>query len=831
MSIATLKENLTPLMKQYEELKNQHPGEIVFFRLGDFYEIFGEDAKAAAPLLEVALTQRQDTPMCGVPHHAMARYVSKLLKKNFRVAIAEQMEDPALAKGIVRRQVVRVISPGTILEENLLAPRSNNFLMAAFPGMDPTGNKSVGLAALDVSTGHFLASEVEDGPNGFALANEIARINPAEVLLPQDGLRLPPGVPCQRMPPSEFAGIDAAQFFSGAQDLQNLAALRNHPLALEAVRMVLAYVQKMNPGMSLGLKCPQWTAHSETMSLDRETLDNLEIIKNNEDGAWEGTLLQFLDRTQTAMGARLLRQWLLRPLTRLDKIQERLATVDFFVARSDLRLGMRNALKGMLDLERLIVRVFSGQAGPRDLLGLKNSLQKAKEIRGILARPPREELTLSSGQIPGLLNKILLELGDFDDLISVLERAISEEPPISLEDSGAIKQGYHPALDEKRKASSEGKEWLAALETRERDATKISILKIGYTSVFGYYFEVTKSHLAKVPPHWHRKQTLVNAERFINEELKNLEQKILGAEEQALRIEKEIFREILEGVREKAPEVQKAARALAELDGFLSFAEVADLKGLVKPDLDESGSLRISEGWHPVVKEFLPSGSFVPNDVLLNGSSDQIIILTGPNMSGKSTYLRQIALTVLMAQAGSFVPAKKAQISLVDRIFTRIGSGDRLAQGQSTFMVEMKETARILAEATARSLVILDEVGRGTSTYDGISIAWAIIEHLNRDPRPKVLFATHYFELTHLAHELAGVKNYNVQAKEWQDSVLFLHKIAPGPADRSYGIHVAKLAGLPPSVIARAKKILKDLEKQHRSVLESSQPDQQEFQI
>ena len=412
-----------------------------------------------------------------------------------------------------------------------------------------------------------------------------------------------------------------------------------------------------------------------------------------------------------------------------------------------------------------------------------------------------------------------------------IERELSDEPPLHLEDSGVIKAGVHPILDEKRKAAEEGKIWLQSLEQKEKEETKITTLKIGYTSVFGYYFEVTKPHLSKVPNHWHRKQTLLNAERYIDQELKDLEGKILGAEEQAARIEKEIFNEILDRVKDQALPIQSAAQAIAELDCFLSFAEVADLKNLARPQMDDSDVLSITDGWHPVVKEFLPAGRFVPNDAELNTTTDQILILTGPNMSGKSTYLRQIALTVLMAQAGSFVPAKSARIGVVDRIFTRIGSGDRLAQGQSTFMVEMKETAKILNSDSPKSLVILDEVGRGTSTYDGISIAWAVIEHLNRNPKPKVLFATHYFELTHLASQIQGIRNYNVQAKEWQDQVIFLHKVAPGPADRSYGIHVAQLAGLPSAVIERAKIVLNELEKEHQSLLKLGNSAQQEFKL
>ncbi len=828
MSQAAVKDAATPLMKQYEELKARFPHEILMFRLGDFYEIFAEDAKLASPILEVALTQRQGIPMCGVPHHALSRYAAKLLKKQMRIAIAEQMEDPALAKGIVKRDVIRVLTPGTILEENLLEERSNNFLAAVWQGE----NQQVGLAALDVSTGQFLAMEFKDGAHYPKLLSELSLLNPSEVLAEENISKhlSPYGFLIQKPDPESWADFNIETAFPKPQDQEKVSLLKEHPSAGMAVGMALAYVQRMNPN-GIRLNAPRWMSANQSMAVDPVTLENLEVVKNRDLGETTHTLLEFLDQTLTAMGGRLLRQWLLRPLNSINEISMRHEAVQFLLENSSLRSAARESLRGALDLERICVRIATGNAGPRDVLGLGSSLSKIEKLLELFGKSKNAPELINPPALPKLLGKKLFEISDFTDLSALIERAIAQDPPIYMDNPGAIRNGYSQELDEKRDAAREGKRWLAELETRMREQTKITTLKVGYTSVFGYYFEVTKSHIAKVPPEWHRKQTLVNNERYINEELKTLEQKILGAEEQALRIEKELFKEVLEQIKTLIPQIQQTASAVSELDCLLSLAQVADLKGLAKPQMEDSEILDIRDGWHPVVKDHLPPGMFVANDCVLNGQDDQIMILTGPNMSGKSTYLRQTALTVLMAHAGSFVPAKSARIGLTDRILSRIGSGDKLAQGESTFMVEMKETAKILNDATSRSLVILDEVGRGTSTYDGISIAWAVIEHLNRPPKPKVIFATHYFELTHLASELPGVKNFNVQAKEWQDSVIFLHKIAPGPADRSYGIHVAKLAGLPDTVIDRAKKILQDLEKEHESLLQSRKHIQQEFTL
>ena len=824
------KENPTPLMAQYEKIKNSHPEEIVLFRLGDFYEMFGEDAKKAAPILEVVLTQRQGNPMCGIPYHALNRYLSKLLKSGLRVAIAEQLEDPSQVKGIVKRDIVRVISSGTIIEENLLEEKTNNFLLALSLG---SKTSKVGLAGLDISTGEWTIKEIETDEDDAKILNEISLINPAEILIHAETKDRFPNI--ERIPIQFF---DPQELNLNELDLdlkKKLETLKIFPEVFCAVQMAIGYTQKMNPAFLKNLQTPALSPNQENMTLDKETIENLEILKNRDDGTSKKTLLEFLDQTLTAMGGRLLKNWLLAPLIKLEKIQSRIEVVDFFKQELNLRKKARETLKGCSDLERLMVRVSSKSVGPRDLLGLKFSLLKIEKLKKLalyhssaneekiwlqnLENKEKEEPHISSFKnensslkLPKEIETILNEMEDESDLISLLQNALEDDPPIQLEQGGAIRNGYNSHLDEKRAAANEGKIWLQNLESKEKEATHISTLKVGYTSIFGYYLEVTKSHLSKVPQHWHRKQTLINTERFINEELKSLEEKILGAEEQAFRIEKKLFQELILAVEVRYRQIQKSAKSIAKLDCFLSLAEVADLKALAKPQVEESDELLIKDGWHPIVKESLAAGAFVPNDTFLNSKEHQIIILTGPNMAGKSTYLRQNALIALMAQIGSFVPAKEL----------KIGSGDKLAQGESTFMVEMRETSKILKESSEKSLIILDEVGRGTSTYDGISIAWATIEYLSQK-KAKVLFATHYFELTKLASEMDQVKNYNVEAKEWKDTVLFLHKIVPGPADRSYGIHVAQLAGLPNEIILRAKKILNKLEQERISVLYSNQ--------
>lgn len=826
--------NLTPLMKQYEQLKAAHSNEILLLRLGDFYEMFNEDAKCAAPVLEVALTQRQGVPMCGIPHHAADRYILKLLKKGFRVSIAEQTEDPETAKGLVSREVVRTISAGTIIEDHLLKEKTNNFLAAvvfenqkSFQTKRKENEWRVSLAALDVSTGQFYVTEFESAADFTDLKNELARMSPAEVLILEDSpdlRRIFNEASAQRISKTDLEKIDPETF----PILKTIGPKENF-LSLQAGKMICVYIQKMNPAFLHNIQPPKFYSHSDSMILDRETIENLEILKNSSDGSTHKTLLEFLDRTCTSMGGRLLRQWLIHPLINIQKIGERIESVEFFIQESSKRKIGREILKGISDLERMIVRVSSGHANPRDLIGIKISLSKSNEIKKVLTDQISAATDPFSSVFPDQIKNLISQFENCDDLISTLQNTLSDEPPVHLENGGIIRSGYDPYLDEKRKAADEGKKWLQDLELREKERTGISTLKIGYTSVFGYYIEVTKSHLSKVPPSWHRKQTLINVERFVNEELKELESKILGAEEQCLRMERAIFQKVVEFTKTQSEKIRQTAELIAQLDCLMSLSEVAEIKALVKPVIDESDEIKIVDGWHPSVKESLPSGAFVPNDSFLNGTSQHTIILTGPNMSGKSTYLRQTALIVLMAQVGSFLPAKEAKIGAVDRIFTRIGSGDRLAQGESTFMVEMQETARIMRYSTSKSLIILDEVGRGTSTYDGISIAWAVVEHLSKNIKPKVLFATHYFELTQLAHEFVGVKNYNVQAKEWQDSVIFLHKIVPGPADKSYGIHVAQLAGLPPEVIQRAKKILRKLEQKHQSLLQLNKASKELF--
>ncbi len=787
----------TPLMQQYENLKLRHPREIVFFRLGDFYEMFGEDALKAAPILEVALTHRQKVPMCGVPYHAADRYMAKLLKKGHRIAIAEQLEEPSAAKGLVKRGVTRVISNGTLIEDHLLTEKCNNYLVAVYFS---EGFLEFGLAYLDVSTGEFRCAQNACGENLSDCLNEISHLNPAELLLSATNKTLDEAlkfIPNQILNPRESGAVSISKILDEAGE-----TLNNFSLAKSSAEMILRYLERTNPEFLNHLKSPEWVNQKEFMVLDAETLENLEILKNSANGSASKTLLEFLDQTLTPMGGRRLRQWLTKPLLQLEKIKARNSAVTFFVEEGTLRQTARAALKNCADLERILSRIVTDRATPRELVHLKNSLVKIEQMK-----PWVTVANFFRGN------------EDMSRVIQTIENSIVEEAPATLENGGAIKDSVDADLDEKRKTLKEGNRWLEQLEEKEREQTSISTLRLGYTSVFGYYLEVTKAQLSKVPGHWHRKQTLINTERFISEELKNLEGKILGAQEQSLRIEKALYQKVLDSLKTESSLIRALAQNVAELDCLMAFAEVAEMRGLTQPQWTSNDEIVIKEGWHPVVKESLPLGTFVPNNTQLNSVDQQIIILTGPNMAGKSTYLRQVALILFMAQIGCYVSAAEAKLSLVDRIFTRIGSGDRLAQGQSTFMVEMAETSKILKQATDKSLIILDEVGRGTSTYDGISIAWSVIEYLAKK-KGKVLFATHYFELTQLSQILEKVKNYNVEAKEYKDTVIFLHKISPGTADRSYGIHVAQLAGLPLEVIQNAKKILEGLELEHKTLLE-----------
>ena len=800
--------NDTPLMRQYREIKKKHPGSILFFRMGDFYEMFGEDAVKASKVLEIALTTRnknsdEPIPLCGVPYHAADAYIAKLIKRGFKVAVCEQVEDPKTAKGIVKREVIRVITPGTLLEDNLLSPNENNFLLSL-----SVYKRKIGLAFADISTGEFYLAEFDETEHE-KLLGELERIGPKEILLPKgaagkeplaevyrkykervelsDDWRFDPDTGSQKL--LEHFGVSSLDGFGvDGMDAAIASACAAFIFLSETQAKSLSNINKVrahNPG--------------SYMVLDEVALKNLEVIESPS--GKEGTLLNCLDRTVTSMGTRMLKTWLIRPLLDLHKIALRHETVGELAENFSMRDVLRDALREIADLERLMGRICSGVAGPRDLAALRNSLQALPKVREAIA----EAGTLRLSELKSIFSEHL-------ELRDLLERALSAEVPPTLKDGGVIRTGYHPELDELRKYFSAGRGIIAGIEADERSKTGIESLKVRYNKVFGYYIEITRSHLAKVPDYFIRKQTLVNAERYITPELKEYEEKVLGAEERMLEMEGRLFVELREQVALYAAAVQITAEVIAELDVLASLSEAAVSRGYVRPEVDDGDLIDIREGRHPVVEEMVGRERFVPNDCRLDPDTT-LAIITGPNMAGKSTFMRQVALIALMAQAGSFVPATYAKISAADRIFTRVGASDNIAKGQSTFMVEMNETANILNNATGRSLVILDEIGRGTSTFDGLSIAWAVAEFIHENIKAKTLFATHYHELTELAATLPSAKNFNVSVKEWKDEIVFLRKILQGGTDRSYGIQVARLAGLPREVVARAKEILRDLEK------------------
>ena len=808
---------LTPLMQQYHDLKSRYPEEVLLFRLGDFFELFGEDAKICAPILEVALTHRQEVPMCGVPAHAVEPYIAKLLKAGLRVAIADQLEDPATAKGLVKRNVVRVITAGTLQEETLLPSKRCNFLIAV---MADTGG--AGLAAVECSTGEFIATELT-GPSAVTnLWDEITRLGPSEVVLPASSEgnawreRLQhTGIAAAGLPLTDFSGPMAEERLKnlfGAASLRGYG-LENKPRALSAAGAVVRYVENTQCGRPVSIRALKTYELNDSLQMDANTLDHLELVGKPglPAGKQARTLLDIMDQTLTPMGGRLLRRWLVSPLRKVAAIRERQDKVDFFFEGREGRRHLRAALQGWPDMERILTRLASGSAGPRDYSALGQGLRRLPKIKAQLTSLI-EQMTRLGHTLPEPLAGFLTHFPEETALADLLERVIVEAPPASLKDGGVIRHGYDPELDEVRSWIHDGKNRLLDLEKQEREQAGIPSLKVGFNNVFGYFIEVTKTHLSKVPLHYIRKQTTANGERYITPELKDFETRVLGAEERALRLESVLLQTLRDEILKNSAALQAIAQAVAELDVFVSLAEVAERRHYVKPVVDESDVLQIRDGRHPVLEEVLPSGTLVCNDVDLNGSDAAILVLTGPNMSGKSTYLRQTALIAILAQMGSFVPAAEVRIGVVDQLFTRIGASDRLTEGESTFMVEMVETARILNHATARSLVILDEVGRGTSTYDGISIAWACLEYLHKQG-PKVLFATHYFEITEIARRLPGIRNAHVTARDWGDHVVFLHKVEPGPADRSFGIHVAKLAGVPKPVLARAQTLLKEFEK------------------
>ncbi len=803
---------VTPMMRQYYEIKAAHPDAILFFRLGDFYEMFLDDAVLAARILDITLTSRNkgatdEVPLCGVPYHSCQPYIAKLVQHGHKVAICEQVEDPKAAKGIVRREVVRVVTPGLVVDTDTLDPRRNNYLAALAPGVDGRW----GLACVDITTGEFRATESAALDE---LATELAARDPAEVLLP-DGdacCELPillanalQGRAVNRIPEWVAAEDRARQELLTAFPHGSLEAFgcQELPGAVAAAGAILHYLDETQKGALPHLKPLRTFQTHEFMVLDDFTRRNLELTGSLVDGGRRGSLLGVLDRTVTAMGARKLRQWLGQPLVELTAIRSRHTAVSELVEKSLLRGDLAGRLDGVYDLERLNARIAMATGNAKDLIALKSSLERLPVLRELLTEAAAP-----------LLNELHAQLDPLTDVVELIAAAIVDDPPFVLREGGIIRPGFHADLDELRAISREGKGWIARLEQEERERTGIGSLKVRFNRVFGYFIEVTRSHLEKVPDDYQRKQTLAGAERYITPALKEYEEKVLGAEERVVEIEYDLFQDVRRQVAAHGARIQATADALATLDILAGLADLAHDRNYCLPEMDDSTDLAIEEGRHPVIEAMSLGERFVPNDVVMDTRTNQILVITGPNMAGKSTFMRQVALIVLMAQIGSLVPAKAARIGVVDRIFTRVGASDNLARGQSTFMVEMTETANILNHATPRSLVVLDEIGRGTSTFDGISIAWAVAEYLH-DQAPvaaKTLFATHYHELTDLALTRERVQNYNVAVKEWQDQIIFLRRIVKGGASHSYGIQVARLAGLPAVVIERAKEVLHNLE-------------------
>lgn len=803
-------------MRQYRKIKAQYPDAIVLFRMGDFYETFEEDAKIASKVLGIALTKRAngaaaDVPLAGFPHHALDTYLPKLVKAGYKVAICEQLEDPKLAKGIVKRDVIEIVTPGVAVLDKLLDTRANNFVCALFFKDD-----KIGVSFADVSTGEFYVTEVSSGE----ISNLLDTIAPSEILFSKgykdkveeilSKTRVKPAL--TRLEDWIFKYDYAFEILTNHFQTLSLKGfgIDEFELGVICAGAVLHYLQETQRTKLVHIRKISRYDVGDYMILDPATKRNLEIAVSYSGETTYGTLFSIIDKTQTSMGARLLKRWVLRPLKKLEPIRKRLEAVKELYENSNLRKSIYEVLGEIGDIERLISRIAirahlpgtTGRANPRDLVNLKESLKKIPKIKSLLSDAKSDTL-----------RKIAQSLDPLENVASLIESAIVDDPPATVSDGGVIKDGYNSELDELRRISRSGKEFIASLQQRERERTGIPSLKIDYNSVFGYYIEVTKAHLDKIPPDYIRKQTLVNAERFITPELKEYEEKIFTAEEKISALEAELFNELREKITEYIDAIQKNAQLIAMLDCFVSLAEVAVENNYTCPIVDESDVIEIKDGRHPVVEKILPPGErFVPNSVYLDNSENQILIITGPNMSGKSVFLRQVGLIVLLAQIGSFVPASYARIGIVDRIFTRVGAEDNIAGGESTFLVEMHEMANILNNATPKSLVLLDEVGRGTSTFDGISIAWAITEYIHEKIGAKTIFATHYHELNELAEIFPRIKNFKADVREVGDKVIFLHKIVPGYADHSYGIEVAKMAGLPKEVTERAKEILANLE-------------------
>ena len=800
---------VTPLMEQYLAIKGQHKDTILFFRMGDFYEMFYEDARIGAQVLGITLTSRAhgkaaDVPLAGFPYHALDSYLNKMIKAGYRVAICEQTEDPKLAKTIVKRQVLEIVSPGTAVTDELLETKRNNYLIALY-----SNSRLIGLAMVDVSTGEFQVSE----HSLTEIAEQTAGLAPAEILIPESQASYFIGV-FEKILSCPFTKRDDWTFnydysqeiltdHFGTLSLKGFG-LEELSVGIQAAGAVVCYLRENQKEKLVHINRIRRRISGEHMVIDTISRRNLELIAPMNHGQKQGTLLSVLDRTWTPMGGRMLSGWILHPLYQVSAIRQRQDAIACLFEKTSLRNRLAETLHQSGDLERLLARFAAGRANARDALAILSSLHRVVEVK-----------TLLQEEVDPLLAQCCRELRPLPDLATELDRAIAENPPLSITDGGFIKRGYSVELDKLREIAFGGKEWIARLQQQEREATGIPSLKVNFNKVFGYYIEITNPHLSKVPVHYTRKQTLVNAERFITQELKEYEERILGAEDKIVSLEYELFEQLRRRVLEYTRDLQLNAHWLAQVDCLTSLAQVAVEHDYVRPEVNDGPIIDIREGRHPVIEKLLrPGEPFIRNDTLLDNAQQQVLILTGPNMAGKSTFLRQVGLIVIMAQMGSFVPAASATIGMVDRVFTRVGASDNLAAGESTFLTEMNETANILNNATPSSLILLDEIGRGTSTFDGLSIAWSVAEYLHNTPHlaAKTIFATHYHELTELELVLPRVKNYNVAVREWGDKIVFLRKIIPGGCDHSYGIQVAKLAGLPAEVIGRAKEILHNLE-------------------
>ncbi len=806
--LTAMKES-TPLMDQYLSIKAKHKDAILFFRMGDFYEMFFEDAQVASQVLGITLTSRAhgkaaDVPLAGFPHHALDVYLTKMIKAGYRVAICEQLEDPKLAKTVVKRDIVEIVTPGTTFSEDILESKRNNYLLALY-----VKNQICGIAGIDVTTGEFFVMETAREK----INEQIQSLEPSEIIVAESQHQYLLDKFSRQV--KIFLTIREDWIFSRDYGYEiliehfNTASLKgfgidDFDMGISAAGAILHYVRENQKSRLAHINRINRRDDDDYLNIDPSTQRNLELIRPLNDRNQGATLLSILDQTRTAMGGRLLVHWILNPLAHPAPIKMRLDAIEELFDRVDIRTKIRDILKRIGDLERLVSRITTGRANARDLNALKVTLKEVPKIR----------ILLESFESAYLV-QIREHLRELPELVDEIERAIVDDPPLSTSDGGLIRRGYHTELDHLREIVYSGKEWIARLQASERQRTGINSLKVSYNRVFGYYIEITRPHLAKVPKDYIRKQTLVGSERFVTPELKEYEEQILGAEEKTVALEYELFDGIRQMVATKVVDIQDNASHIAQLDCLANLGEIAQSNHYAKPDILVSDTIEIKEGRHPVVEQLLPPGeSFVPNDVYLDTKKNQILVITGPNMAGKSTYLRQVGLIVLMAQLGSFIPAKAAKIGLVDKIFTRVGASDNLAGGESTFLMEMNETANILNNATTGSLIILDEIGRGTSTFDGLSIAWSVTEYLHNTPRvaAKTLFATHYHELTELELVLPRVKNYNIAVKEWGDKIVFLRKIVEGGCDHSYGIHVAQLAGLPKPVIDRAKEVLHNLE-------------------